>query len=51
MAEKDKRSQEAEIDDVSKQKEFLDFGDVTYTEKIEQLLKYKMAVICFVHTA
>ena len=33
MAEQDKRSQEAEIDDVSKQKEFLDFGDVTYTEK------------------
>ena len=32
MAEKDKRSQEAEIDDVSKQKEFLDFGDVTYTK-------------------
>ena len=39
MAEKDKRSQEAEIDDVSKQKEFLDFGDVTYTEKNRAFLK------------
>ena len=39
MAEKDKRSQEAEIDDVSKQKEFLDFGDVTYTEKNRAVVK------------
>lgn len=39
MAEKDKRSQKAEIDDVSKQKEFLDFGDVTYTEKNRAVVK------------
>ena len=39
MAEQDKRSQEAEIDDVSKQKEFLDFGDVTYTEKTRAVVK------------
>ena len=39
MAEKDKKSQEAEIDDVSKQKEFLDFGDVTYTEKNRAVVK------------
>ena len=39
MAEQDKRSQEAEIDDVSKQKEFLDFGDVTYTEKNRAVVK------------
>lgn len=39
MAEKDKRSQEAEIDDLSKQKEFLDFGDVTYTEKNRAVVK------------
>ena len=39
MAEKDKRSQEAEIDDVSKQKEYLDFGDVTYTEKNRAVVK------------
>ena len=39
MAEQDKKSQEAEIDDVSKQKEFLDFGDVTYTEKIRAVVK------------
>lgn len=39
MAEQDKRSQEAEIDDVSKQKEFLDFSDVTYTEKNRAVVK------------
>lgn len=39
MAEQDKRSQEAEIEDVSKQKEFLDFGDVTYTEKNRAVVK------------
>lgn len=39
MAEQDKRSQKAEIDDVSKQKEFLDFGDVTYTEKNRAVVK------------
>ena len=39
MAEQDKRSQEAEIDDVSKQNEFLDFGDVTYTEKNRAVVK------------
>ena len=39
MAEQDKRSQEAEIDEVSKQKEFLDFGDVTYTEKNRAVVK------------
>ena len=39
MAEQDKRGQEAEIDDVSKQKEFLDFGDVTYTEKNRAVVK------------
>lgn len=39
MAEQDKRSQEAEIDDVSKQKEFLDFGNVTYTEKNRAVVK------------
>ena len=39
MAEQDKKSQEAEIDDVSKQKEFLDFGDVTYTEKTRAVIK------------
>ena len=39
MSEQDKRSQEAEIDDVSKQKEFLDFGDVTYTEKNRAVVK------------
>ena len=39
MTEQDKRSQEAEIDDVSKQKEFLDFGDVTYTEKNRAVVK------------
>ena len=39
MAEQDKRSQEAEIDDVSKQKESLDFGDVTYTEKNRAVVK------------
>lgn len=39
MAEQDKRSLEAEIDDVSKQKEFLDFGDVTYTEKNRAVVK------------
>lgn len=39
MAEQDKRSQEAEIDDVSNQKEFLDFGDVTYTEKNRAVVK------------
>ena len=39
MAEQDKRSQETEIDDVSKQKEFLDFGDVTYTEKNRAVVK------------
>lgn len=39
MAEQDKRNQEAEIDDVSKQKEFLDFGDVTYTEKNRAVVK------------
>lgn len=39
MVEQDKRSQEAEIDDVSKQKEFLDFGDVTYTEKNRAVVK------------
>ena len=39
MAEQDKRSQEAEIDDVSKQKEYLDFGDVTYTEKNRAVVK------------
>lgn len=39
MAKQDKRSQEAEIDDVSKQKEFLDFGDVTYTEKNRAVVK------------
>ena len=39
MAEQDKKSQEAEIDDVSKQKEFLDFGDVTYTEKNRAVVK------------
>lgn len=39
MAEQDKGSQEAEIDDVSKQKEFLDFGDVTYTEKNRAVVK------------
>ena len=39
MAEQDKRSQEAEIDYVSKQKEFLDFGDVTYTEKNRAVVK------------
>ena len=50
MAEQDKKSQEAEIDDVSKQKEFLDFGDVTYTEKNRAVVKVQ-DVICFVHTA
>lgn len=39
MAEHDKRSLEEEIDDVSKQKEFLDFGDVTYTEKNRAVVK------------
>lgn len=39
MAEQNKKSQEAEIDDVSKQKEFLDFGDVTYTEKNRAVVK------------
>ena len=39
MAEQDKKSQEAEIDDVSKQNEFLDFGDVTYTEKNRAVVK------------
>ncbi len=39
MAEQEKRNQEAEIDDVSKQKEFLDFGDVTYTEKNRAVVK------------
>ncbi len=39
MAEQDKKSPEAEIDDVSKQKEFLDFGDVTYTEKNRAVVK------------
>lgn len=39
MSEQNKRSQEAEIDDVSKQKEFLDFGDVTYTEKNRAVVK------------
>ena len=39
MAEQNKKSQEAEIDDVSKQKEFLDFGDVTYTEKTRAVIK------------
>ena len=39
MSEQDKRRQEAEIDDVSKQKEFLDFGDVTYTEKNRAVVK------------
>lgn len=39
MTEQDNRSQEAEIDDVSKQKEFLDFGDVTYTEKNRAVVK------------
>ena len=39
MSEQDKRSQEAEIDDVSRQKEFLDFGDVTYTEKNRAVVK------------
>mgnify|MGYP004520561881 CR=1 FL=1 len=39
MAEQDKRSQEADIDDVSKQNEFLDFGDVTYTEKNRAVVK------------
>lgn len=39
MSEQDKRSQEAEIDDVSEQKEFLDFGDVTYTEKNRAVVK------------
>lgn len=39
MAEQDKRSQEEEIEDVSKQKEFLDFGDVTYTEKNRAVVK------------
>lgn len=39
MSEQDKRSQEAEIEDVSKQKEFLDFGDVTYTEKNRAVVK------------
>lgn len=39
MAEQDKRSQEAETDDVSKQKEYLDFGDVTYTEKNRAVVK------------
>lgn len=39
MAEQDKRSLEEEIDDVSKQKEFLDFGDVTYTEKNRAVVK------------
>lgn len=39
MAEQDKRSQEAEIDDVSRQNEFLDFGDVTYTEKNRAVVK------------
>ena len=39
MAEQDKRSPEAEIEDVSKQKEFLDFGDVTYTEKNRAVVK------------
>lgn len=39
MAEQDKKSQEAEIEDVSKQKEFLDFGDVTYTEKNRAVVK------------
>ena len=39
MVEQDKKSQEAEIDDVSKQKEFLDFGDVTYTEKNRAVVK------------
>ena len=39
MAEQDKKSQEAEIDDVSKQKEFLDFGDVTCTEKNRAVVK------------
>ncbi len=39
MSEQDNRSQEAEIEDVSKQKEFLDFGDVTYTEKNRAVVK------------
>ena len=39
MAKQEKRNQEAEIDDVSKQKEFLDFGDVTYTEKNRAVVK------------
>ncbi len=39
MADQDKRSQEEEIEDVSKQKEFLDFGDVTYTEKNRAVVK------------
>lgn len=39
MTEQDKKSQEAEIEDVSKQKEFLDFGDVTYTEKNRAVVK------------
>lgn len=39
MAEQNKKSQEAEIDDVSKQNEFLDFGDVTYTEKNRAVVK------------
>ena len=39
MSEQDKKSQKAEIDDVSKQKEFLDFGDVTYTEKNRAVVK------------
>lgn len=29
------------------QREFVDFGNVTYTEKQELLLKYKMDVIDF----
>ena len=39
MAEQDKKSQKAEIDDVSRQNEFLDFGDVTYTEKNRAVVK------------
>ena len=40
MAEQDKKSQEAEIDDVSKQKEFLDFGDVKVQDGCNMFCSY-----------
>lgn len=42
-----KKSRKINIEDVMQQREFVDFGNVTYTEKQELLLKYKMDVIDF----